>query len=227
MIAKDGQHQHQNRKRPMMKNGDAIASPTITMEPILSNGYYLFDRNRESLMKYPQQSHLLMTSSIYYGNNQSNNNINGIQNSDDDLDDGTILYSPTRINNNQTLSSPSQQQQLTLMKQQYFKTIGYQQNKNNNNYRSRKYNYNGSTQNNKTAIITESNNDYEEDFDFDIANAIFSLISLTSYLVSLGASFALAYFLYHHENDQTLLATVTVAAILLPSIIVNVLSLKW
>lgn len=62
--------------------------------------------------------------------------------------------------------------------------------------------------------------------DFDIANAIFALISLTAYLVGIGASVALAYFFYHHEHD-TKMCALTVGTTLLPSIIVSILSLKW
>ncbi len=62
--------------------------------------------------------------------------------------------------------------------------------------------------------------------DFDIAQAIFALIALTAYLVSLGSSLALAYFLAHHEQDSRACG-LTLAATLLPSLIVNILSLKW
>lgn len=64
------------------------------------------------------------------------------------------------------------------------------------------------------------------DDDFDIANAIFALIALTAYLVSFGSSLALAYFLHHHEQDGKACA-LTLAATILPSVIVNILSLKW
>src|SRR5699024_561353 len=62
--------------------------------------------------------------------------------------------------------------------------------------------------------------------DFDIANAIFALVSLTTFLTSLGASLALAYFFHHHEHDMILFG-LTLGATLVPAVIVNILSLKW
>ncbi|KAJ6218624.1 hypothetical protein RDWZM_009781 [Blomia tropicalis] len=67
---------------------------------------------------------------------------------------------------------------------------------------------------------------YEKSEDFDFVNAIFALISLTIYLISIGASIALAYFFYRHENDQRMSAF-TLATTIIPSIIANILSLKW
>lgn len=67
---------------------------------------------------------------------------------------------------------------------------------------------------------------FNKDEDFDIFNAIFALISLMSHCCCSGSTFILAYFLWRHEQDM-LLFWLTIFATVVPSIIVNVISLKW
>lgn len=62
--------------------------------------------------------------------------------------------------------------------------------------------------------------------DFDIFNAIFALISLMLHVCCSGATLILAYFLWRHEHDK-ILFWLTLTATIVPSIIVNIISLKW
>lgn len=67
--------------------------------------------------------------------------------------------------------------------------------------------------------------EYEQD-EFDIFNAIFALISLTSYTICFFTSLALAYCYYANEGAQGL-AALTALAVLVSCIVVNILSFKW
>lgn len=120
------------------------------------------------------------------------------------------IYSPTRrLRPSDYAQLQQQQMQLALMQQQQQQQSYYH-----HHHHRRK----------SSADSGGSGSGLEEDF--DIAQAIFALIALTAYLVSLGSSLALAYFLAHHEQDSRACG-LTLAATLLPSLIVNILSLKW
>ncbi|XP_075678248.1 uncharacterized protein LOC113791528 [Dermatophagoides pteronyssinus] len=74
--------------------------------------------------------------------------------------------------------------------------------------------------------FNNNNNHIKDEQDFDIFNAIFALISLMLYCCCSGSTLILAYFLWRHEQDW-LLFLLTIFSTLIPSIIVNIISLKW
>lgn len=67
---------------------------------------------------------------------------------------------------------------------------------------------------------------FQKEEDFDIFTAIFTLVSLTSYIVCQLSTLWLAYFWWRHE-DRPWWALSTLGILLVPTIVINLLSIKW
>lgn len=67
---------------------------------------------------------------------------------------------------------------------------------------------------------------FQKEEDFDIFTAIFTLVSLTSYIVCQLSSLWLAYFWWRHEH-RPWWAWSTLIIMLVPTIVINLLSIKW
>ncbi len=75
------------------------------------------------------------------------------------------------------------------------------------------------------AIYCSTTKSFEKDEEFTIFSAIFTIISLISYVIDVGTDISVCYFLFG-ENDRISFG-LTSAITIIPSITVNIFSIKW
>jgi len=75
------------------------------------------------------------------------------------------------------------------------------------------------------AIYCSTTKSFEKDEEFTIFSAIFTLISLISYVIDIGTDISVCYFLFG-ENERISFG-LTSAITIIPSITVNIFSIKW